>query len=82
MHKESVDQIVSAIGLSRLAAELGVSHHSIRAAKNAGSFPASWYATVRQLCDRHDVPCALAAFNWRKPVEEMTATHEDQGPSA
>jgi hypothetical protein len=78
MSKDSVGQIVSQIGATRLAAELGVSHHSIRAAKTAGSFPASWYMTIRRLCEEADAACPVAAFNWRRA--ESAAPTQDASP--
>ena len=65
MKQNHARQIVSALGSDAIEARVGVGRHSIRAAKLAGVFPASWYVAVRDLCMSAGISCPLDAFSWR-----------------
>jgi hypothetical protein len=65
-----VFNILNAIDLDALKAELGVKDRSIRLVRERRIFPASWYPTVKRLCDEADAPCPLDAFNWKREAAE------------
>ena len=46
-------------------AVLGVKPRSVRLARERACFPASWYAVIRQLCEKHDVDCPLCLFTFK-----------------
>lgn len=65
MSKTSVLNITDTLTPAFFVAHLDVSEHSVRYARTAGIFPASWFAVVRAECDRLKVDCPLSAFNWK-----------------
>ncbi|ETW13372.1 hypothetical protein ATO8_09171 [Roseivivax marinus] len=62
MSKHPVHQTIDQIGAEFLAQELGVSEFSIRAAKRARKFPATWCDVVEQLCKEKDFPAPSRKF--------------------
>lgn len=70
MDQHQVHQIVSQLGDEAITRELGVSIHSVRAAKRERVFPASWYAAVKRLCDEAGIDCPEDAFNFRSPTSD------------
>jgi hypothetical protein len=54
------------IGRERLALALGLSKFSIRAARAAGVFPATWFLIVSELCEADGIDCPMEAFAWLK----------------
>lgn len=68
MSKQVVARIIESIGSERLQASLGVTGHSIRAAKVAGRFPASWYAVVSDLCRTAGIECSIDLFRWKEGI--------------
>lgn len=67
MAETHVHRIVRQIGEEDITSALGVTTHSVRAAKTARKFPAPWYGPLKDLCDERGVPCPMIAFNWRSP---------------
>jgi len=74
-------EIIEAVGAGNICERLGVSHHSVRAAKTAGTFPASWFMWMRSLCDEHHVECPMEAFNWRSPEQRSAGSADGDTPS-
>lgn len=60
--------ITDQIGADRISKAIGVSSHSIRHARTEGTFPASWYAVLSDMCKQQGIECPLSAFNWKTPV--------------
>jgi hypothetical protein len=56
--------IIEAIGPDDIAAELGLTEFSIRAAKRDDLFPARWYGPLKGLCEKRGVECPISAFRW------------------
>ena len=67
--KRSVIAITDALGAEAISAKLSVTAHSIRHARTSGSFPASWYAPLDEMCDAANVECPRDAFNWKAAAE-------------
>jgi hypothetical protein len=61
--------ITTALTDDAIMARLGVTKHAIRAARRFGSFPASWYAPLADMCERAGIECPIEAFNWRTPSQ-------------
>lgn len=72
MSKKNVNQIIEAIGQDAIVSALGVSTHSVRHAKFAGSMPANWYVSVKDLCDAQGIDCPVSAFNFKQMQSEAT----------
>lgn len=65
-----VYDILAAIDLEALKAELGVKDRTIRLVRERRIFPSSWYPTVKTLCEAAGVDCPLCAFNWKREAAE------------
>lgn len=65
-----VFDILSAIDLDGLKAELGVKDRTIRLVRERRIFPASWYPAVKSRCDDAGIECPLDAFNWKREAAE------------
>jgi hypothetical protein len=65
-----VFNILNAIDLEALKQGVGVKDRSIRLVRERRIFPASWYPTVKQLCDEASIDCPLCAFNWKREAAE------------
>lgn len=65
--KETVKQIVEAVGSEAIEEKLGVSEFAIRSAKRNGKFPGIWYGPLLDLCRDRDLECPLSVFNWKSP---------------
>lgn len=63
----TVKQIIDRITPEAIAGVLGVSSHSIIAARKAGSFPASWFDVVETECERRGIRCPRGLFNFKSP---------------
>jgi hypothetical protein len=70
MTKKPALPIIRAIGAHAIATALDVSPHSVRAAQQSGTFPASWYRVVSALCVEGGICCPLCAFNWKLRVHD------------
>lgn len=66
-----VSSICEAIGRGVLADRLGVGRQAISNAVTEGSFPASWYAIIKDECDRTGTKCPRRLFRFKMglPVE-------------
>lgn len=76
MNKTSVHQITKHFGADVIAATFGVTEHSVRYARTAGVFPASWYDALSIMCLEAGIACPRNAFNW-KPVAKKTGYDVD-----
>lgn len=63
--KPTVIAIIDTLGAETLCARFEVTNHAVRAARVAGSFPASWYATLDVMCAEAGIECPREAFNWK-----------------
>ena len=69
MHIDPVRLITLHKGASAaLMARLGVTERTLREARANGYFAASWFPTVREVCDEFGLDCPMAAFNWKIAV--------------
>lgn len=64
MNKSSVIQITDAIG-GKIPEVIDVKARSVRAARENGFFPSSWYAALDELCAEVGVDCPRSAFNFK-----------------
>lgn len=64
MNKPKVKEITDAIG-NELPDALDVKPRSVRAAREFGVFPASWFNVVEHLCEENGIECPRDAFNFR-----------------
>ena len=60
--------IIKKLTAHAIIEELGVSVSSVKEAKRAGKFPASWYAPLLAMSKAHDFEPPLEAFNFRDPA--------------
>lgn len=70
MNKPAVREITDTLATDALCARLGVKPHSIRHARTTGTFPASWYAPLKAMCDAAGIECPMSAFNWKAEAAE------------
>lgn len=61
-------EIIEKLTSAAIQAELGVSASSVKEAKRAGVFPASWYASMIPMAARAEIDLPLSAFNFREPA--------------
>ncbi|QDP64874.1 MAG: hypothetical protein Unbinned5081contig1001_31 [Prokaryotic dsDNA virus sp.] len=64
---DTSQDIAQQIGRKEISEALGVGIKAISNACVAGSFPASWYAEIKALCDERGIDCPLCAFNFKTP---------------
>jgi len=64
---ENIDHITDTLGRTNIADMLGVSRSAVSMALARGSFPASWYVTIKSACDAKNVDCPETAFNFKTP---------------
>jgi hypothetical protein len=63
-------KIVSALGAKEIGAAVGLRHSSaVYNAAADGSFPASWFRSLRDMCEEVGIECPEELFNWKAPVE-------------
>ena len=65
-----IKQIVSTIGVSEIAAHVGVTNASVYNAIYDGKFPAAWYRVVTDLCAEKKQDAPLDLFRWKAAKEE------------
>ncbi len=71
----TVREIVNVIGRDALADALGLANaKSIQPAVTAGEFPAAWYPTIKELCEKQEISIPMALFNWKIPVSDNHTT--------
>lgn len=71
MKHKPVHHITNTLTPDAIMARLGVSFHMIRYARTTGTFPASWYRQIKDMCDEVGIPCPLSAFNWRHSANKI-----------
>lgn len=64
-----IKQIVSAIGVSEIASQVGVTNASVYNAIYDGKFPAAWYRVVKDLCAERSQSVSLDLFRWKETKE-------------
>ena len=71
----SVETICDSIGRARIAAVVGVKRTAVSNAVRDNSFPAAWYAVIKQLCADVGLDCSDELFSFRAPqaVEPETS---------
>jgi hypothetical protein len=60
--------IIDKLGGEAISRRVGVKLRSVRFARTAGTFPASWYREISQMCADVGEPCPWDAFNWNTPL--------------
>jgi len=65
-----IKQIVSAIGVSQIAVEVGVTNASVYNAIYDGKFPAAWYRAVTDLGKKNSQEVPFDLFRWKTAKEE------------
>lgn len=76
MSDSHVHRITRELGAETVAKTVGVSLHSVRAARAAGAFPANWYGVLKDICDERGIPVPLSAFNMKRGAKKaVTTTH-------
>ena len=77
MSKETVKTITDTLGSAAIQARLGVTEFSIIHARREGSFTASWYAPLKDMCDRAGIDCPISVFNWKtsEPASSSEASN-------
>lgn len=70
MNKSAVHQIIDTLTPDAICSELGVNKHSIRYARTAGVFTASWYGPLSKMCVDNGIPCPQDAFNWKTSAKK------------
>ena len=63
--KLSAADLVRALGATAIMERLGVSRSSIKEARRAGAFPASWFVAMESLGAEQGVAVPRELFNWR-----------------
>lgn len=71
MNKPAVNHVIATLGVGTICAALDVSTHSVRYAKTTGSFPASWYDVLHDMCMKVGIACPRNAFNWKPPAKNI-----------
>lgn len=74
MNKPAILNITNTLGSDAICEALGVTQHSVRAARTTGLFPASWYDTLFSMCIEAGIPCPRNAFNWRAAAKKTSRT--------
>jgi hypothetical protein len=74
MSNSHVHRITRELGAEAVAETVGVSLHSVRAARAAGAFPANWYELLKVVCDERGIPVPLSAFNMKRGVKKPVTT--------
>lgn len=76
MSDSHVHRITRELGAETVAKTVGVSLHSVRAARAAGAFPANWYGILKDVCDERGIPVPLSAFNMKRAAKKsVTVSH-------
>ncbi|QAX31298.1 hypothetical protein [Leisingera sp. NJS204] len=65
----TVSQIIKQLGWHPLAKKLGVGRTAVANAKSTGTFPASWYFIIREMCDEAGIELDDGLFNWKSAQE-------------
>jgi hypothetical protein len=65
MTNPHVDEIVAKLTERAICEALGVSSFSVKSARSAGRFPASWFRLISEMCAVNDVSCPIEVFNMR-----------------
>lgn len=74
MSESHVHRITRELGAEAVASTVGVSLHSVRAARAAGAFPANWYELLKDVCDERGIPVPLSAFNMKRGAKKAVTT--------
>lgn len=61
-----INDIIRTIGPERIKAVCDVGGSSIRAARAAGQFPASWFDNMERECEAKGIPCPRELFAFKK----------------
>ena len=69
----NVNQIADVIGRKAIADTVQVGATAVSNAIARGSFPASWYLSIRVLCEERGVPCETAWFAMVQPSAKSGA---------
>lgn len=68
----NASKIISVLGAKEIAAAVGVRHCSaVYNAASGGRFPASWFLSIRDMCEKAGVECPESLFNWKLPAKEF-----------
>ncbi len=70
MNKQAVKHIIDSLGADAICDAIGVGKHSVRFARNAGEFSASWRGVLKALCDEKFIACPDDAFRWKPSQRE------------
>ena len=62
---ENTNTIVKHLGSAAIEKACDVSEYSVRAAKRSGSFPASWFNAIDNLCRSAGIDCPRDIFNFK-----------------
>ena len=65
MNKSAVKEITDALHSNEVCEALGVKERSVRAARQAGVFPSSWYVQIKSMCDAVGIDCPESAFSFK-----------------
>jgi predicted XRE-type DNA-binding protein len=60
--------IAQALTQRRIAQAVGVVPSAVNNQVKRGVFPAAWYLTVADLCQREGIDCPHSAFNFKAPA--------------
>ena len=60
-----VKDILTQLGEDEVREALGVSTHSIAAAKRERRFPSNWFAVIERMCVEEGIPCPRNLFAFR-----------------
>jgi sialic acid synthase SpsE len=63
-------KIINELGRASVGEAVGLGEKSISRAAVDGSFPASWYAALKKLCDQNGIECPVSAFNMRQSPKQ------------
>lgn len=71
----NASKMISVLGVKEIAAAVGVRHCSaVYNAASGGRFPASWFLSIRDMCEEVGIECPESLFNWRLPAKEFVLT--------
>lgn len=82
MNKSAVNTVIDALGVAAICQQVGVGEHSVRAAKSAGEFPASWFNLLEEMCVLAGCPCPREAFSFKGPKGSNLGADNDDDSSA
>lgn len=64
-NKPAVKSIIDTLGEDAICSRFGVLPRTLRHVREDGSFAASWYAGLSEMCASTGIECPLDAFNWK-----------------